>query len=59
MRFFIIPLGQIYRIVHKGAIKILGKDELEDLREDLVTPVMEFVDEVYDDTVEDLMKEPK
>ena len=56
MSFFIIPLGPISRLFRIGAAKILGKDEMEDLRSDLIVPVTEFVDEVYDDTVGDVMR---
>ena len=57
MRFYIIPLGLVHRILHKGATRILGKEELEDLKSDLVTPITQFVDEVYDDTIGDVMKD--
>ncbi len=57
MGFFIIPIGPICRILRKGATKILGKKETEDLRADLVAPVMDFVDEIYDDTVGDVMRD--
>ena len=57
MRFYIIPLGLVHRILRKGVTRILGKEELEDLRADLVTPITQFVDEVYDDTVGDVMKD--
>ena len=57
MSFFIIPLGSISRLFRKGAAKILGKDELEDLRSDLIVPVTEFVDEVYNDTVGEVLRQ--
>ena len=53
MRFYIIPLGPALRLFRRGATKILGKDEVDDLSTDLVVSVAEFVDEVYEDTVED------
>ena len=56
MSFFIIPLGPIRRLVHKGAMKIFGKEELDDLKTDLVVPVTAFADEVYDDAVVDMLK---
>ena len=52
MRFLIVPLG----LLRRGAEKILGKKELEDLRSDLVVPITEFADEVYRDTVGDTKK---
>ena len=52
MRFLIIPLG----LLRRGAEKVLGKRELEDLSSDLVVPVAEFADEVYNDTVGDAAK---
>lgn len=57
MRFYIIPLGPVCRLLHKAATSVFGKEELEDLRTDLVPPVMEFIDEVYEDTVGDVKKE--
>ena len=57
MRILIIPLRPVYRVLRRGALKILGKEELEDLKTDLVTPVAEFIDEVYDDTVGDLVRD--
>ena len=56
MGFFIIPLGPISRLFRRSALNVLGKEELEDLRSDLVVPVTEFVDEVYDDSVGDAVK---
>ena len=56
MGFFIIPLGPVSRLLRRGALKVFGKEELEDLRSDLVVPVTEFVDEVYDDSVGDAVK---
>jgi hypothetical protein len=53
MGFYIIPLGPVLKLLRKGTTKIFGKEEAEDLRKDLVAPVTEFVDEVYEDTVED------
>ena len=53
MRFYIIPVGPISRLFHKEADKIVGKGELEDLKECIVPPVIEFINEVYDDTVGD------
>lgn len=53
MGFYIIPLGPVLELLRKGTTKIFGKEEAEDLRKDLVAPVTEFVDEVYEDTVED------
>ncbi len=52
MRFLIIPLG----LLRRGAEKVLGKRELEELSSDLVVPVSEFADEVYHDTVGDAAK---
>ena len=52
MRFLIIPLG----LLRRGAEKVLGKRELEELSSDLVVPVSEFADEVYRDTVGDAAK---
>ena len=52
MRFLIVPLG----LLHRGAEKILGKKELEDLSSDLVLPVAKFADEIYGDTVGDVAK---
>ena len=52
MRFLIIPLG----LLHRGAEKILGKKELEDLSSDLVVPVVEFAEEVYSDSIGDAAK---
>ena len=52
MRFLIVPLG----LLRRGAEKILGKTELEDLSSDLVIPVAEFAGEVYRDTVGDAVK---
>ena len=56
MGFFIIPLGTVSRLFHRTAVKVFGKEEVEDLRSDLVVPVTEFVDEVYDDCVGDAVK---
>ena len=53
MRFVIIPLG----FLRKGMEKILGKKELENLEADLVDPVTTFADEVYNDTVGDVLRE--
>ena len=53
MGFYIIPLAPVLKLLRKGTTKIFGKEEAEDLRKDLVAPVTEFVDEVYEDTVED------
>ena len=53
MGFYIIPLGPVLKLLHKGTTKIFGKEEAEDLRKDFVAPVTEFIDEVYEDTVED------
>ena len=55
MSLFIIPLEPIRRLVHKGAMKIFGKEELEDLRANLVVPMTTFADEVYDDAVVDML----
>ena len=55
MSFLLVPLEPIRRLVHKGAMKIFGKEELEDLRTDLVVPVTAFADEVYDDAVVDML----
>ena len=52
MRFLIVPLG----LLQRGAEKILGKKELEDLSSDLVLPVAKFADEIYEDTVGDVAK---
>ena len=52
MRFFIIPIGWIYRNLRRGASKILGKDEMQSLENDVTA----FIDEVYDDTIGDLME---
>ena len=52
MQFLIVPLG----LIHRGLEKVFGKKELDDLSSDLVKPVAEFVDEVYDDTVGDAAK---
>ena len=52
MGFLIIPLG----LLRRGAEKILGRKELEELSSDLVVPVAEFADEVYGDTIGDAAK---
>ena len=52
MGFLIIPLG----LLSRGAEKILGRKELEELSSDLVVPVAEFADEVYGDTIGDAAK---
>lgn len=52
MRFLIIPLG----LLHRGAEKILGRKELEELNSNLAVPVAEFADEVYSDIIGDAAK---
>ena len=57
MGILILPLEPIRRLIRKGAIKIFGKEELKDFKTDLVVPVAAFADEVYDDTVVDMLKQ--
>ena len=52
MRFFIIPIGWIYRNLRRGASKILGEDGVQSLENDVTA----FIDEVYEDTVGDLAR---
>lgn len=59
MKIFIIPVSRIYRIVRRGAVRFLGEEELESLENDAVSPVVNFIDEVYDDTVGDVMNKIK
>lgn len=39
------------------ASRILGEDEVNSLESDVITPVTTFVEEVYDDTVGDVIRE--
>lgn len=59
MKIFIIPVSRICRIVRRGAVRFLGEEELESLENDAVSPVVNFIDEVYDDTVGDVMNKIK
>lgn len=52
MNLLIIPITQIYRGLRRGAAKLLGEKEVRSLENDAVN----FVNEVYDDTVGDVMK---
>ncbi len=56
MRFFIIPLGWIATTLRHGAKRILGEDEVRSLENDFVQPISTFIDEVYEDSVEDAKK---
>ena len=53
MRFFIIPVGWIYRHLRRSVEKMIGEDEVQSLENDIAS----FIDEVYDDTVGDLIKD--
>ena len=52
MNLLIIPISQIYRELRRGAAKLLGEKEIRSLENDAV----DFINEVYDDTVGDVMK---
>ena len=41
------------------ASKILGEDEVKSLESDVTTPVTTFINEVYDDTVGDVIREQR
>ena len=56
MRFFIIPFGWLSRTLRHGAIRILGENEVRSLENDFVQPISTFIDEVYEDSVEDAKK---
>lgn len=53
MRFYIIPLGWISRTLRYGATRILGDKEARSLENDIVQPISDFIDEVYEDSVGD------
>ena len=53
MRFFVIPLGWLTRTLRHGATRVLGENEARSLENDIVQPVSTFIDEVYEDTIED------
>ena len=52
MRVVIIPVGSVYRLLRKGAVRVLGDEEVRSLEDDAVG----FIDEVYDDTIGDMKK---
>ena len=56
MRFFVIPLDWLTRTLRHGAAKVLGENEARSLENDIVQPVSTFIDEVYEDTIEDAKK---
>ena len=56
MRFFVIPLGWLTRTLRRGAARVLGENEARSLENDIVQPVSTFIDEVYEDTIEDAKK---
>lgn len=56
MRVFILPLGRLCRSLREGAVRILGREETESLENEIYTPVADFVEEVLDDTVGDVMR---
>ena len=51
MRFFIIPVGWITRHLRRSVEKMIGEDEVQSLENDFTS----FINEVYDDTVGDLI----
>ena len=52
MNLLIIPITQIYRGLRRGAARLLGERKVRSLENDAV----DFINEVYDDTVGDVMK---
>ena len=56
MRFFLIPLGVIYRTLRHCATRIFGEDEARIVENDIVQPISAFIDEVYEDSVGDAKK---
>ena len=56
MRFFVIPLDWLTRTLRHGAARVLGENEARSLENDIVQPVSTFIDEVYEDTIEDAKK---
>ncbi len=52
MKLLIIPISQIYRGLRRGAARLLGEKEARSLEKDVV----DFINEVYDNTVGDVMK---
>ena len=56
MRFFIIPLGWISTTLRHSATRIFGEDEARSLENDIVQPILAFIDEVYEDSVGDAKK---
>lgn len=59
MKLLIIPISQIYRGLRRGAARLLGEKEVRSLEKDVAVPVVDFINEVYDDTVGDVMKRMK
>ncbi|MBQ9661606.1 MAG: hypothetical protein IJV40_00480 [Oscillospiraceae bacterium] len=53
--FFIIPVTRIFRSLRKGAATILGEREVRSLENDAA----DFINEVYDDTVGDVINRIK
>ena len=56
MSFFVIPLGWLTRTLRHGAARVLGENEARSLENDIVQPISTFIDEVYEDTIEDAKK---
>ena len=52
MKLLIIPITRIYRGLRRGAARLLGEKEVRALENDAV----DFINEVYDDTVGDVKK---
>ena len=59
MRIFFIPVSRIYRRLRMETSRLLGEEEVKSLENDIIVPVAAFLDEVYDDTVGDVMREQK
>ena len=56
MRFLLFLLGWISRTLRYGATRIIGEKEPRRVENDIVQPISDFIDEVYEDSVGDAKK---